>query len=154
MALTAEDLRRRLAAERTTPPRLAYTALGTAGLAMAAIAVSLLATEPALPGRTISAFVAIAAAGLFWFAYAAWVLTTRRVLYARQQQHASLVAVVIAAVCGIGALALRDRAAAPAVVVNVVMVAIALAWHLRARQRVAALEARRRELESMEAYRA
>src|SRR5690606_21414194 len=79
---SAEDVRRRLAAELALPSRLGHTLLVLAGLAVATTVGSLLATEPSLPARTRIAFAAIVAAGLAWAALAGWVLARRRVLFA------------------------------------------------------------------------
>ena len=82
MAISVDDMQKRVRSELSTGSRLAHTAVGVAGLGMTALALSLLATEPVLPARTRAAFVVIALGGLAWAAFASWVLTRRRVLLA------------------------------------------------------------------------
>ncbi len=60
MAISVEDMQNRMRSELSTGSRLAHTAVGVAGLGMAALALSLLATEPVLPVRTQAAFAVIA----------------------------------------------------------------------------------------------
>src|SRR3954468_4047050 len=109
MAISVEDMQNRMRSELSTGSRLGHTAVGVAGLGIAALALSLLATEPALPGRTQAAFAVIALGGLAWAAFAVWVLTRRRVLLAEHHLAASVLAIVISAVFLVGAILLRAR---------------------------------------------
>lgn len=101
---SADELRRRLAAEIALPSRVGYTALLLAGLAMAAATGSLLATEPGLPARTQAAFATIAAVGIAWAAFAAWALARRRVLFASHRVIAARMAVTFSGLFTAGAL--------------------------------------------------
>src|SRR5947207_13848337 len=95
MAISVEDMQNRMRSELSTGSRLAHTAVGVAGLGMAALALSLLATEPVLPVRTEAAFAVIALGGLAWAAFAVWVLTRRRVLLADHHVAAATLATVL-----------------------------------------------------------
>lgn len=147
MQISVEDMTQRVKAEVAMPSRLGHTALMVAGLGMASLSTSLLLTEPALPGRTQAAFVIITAAGLAWAAFAGWVLARRRVLFGRQEIVAARLAVGMTAVFFAGAIALRERAGAGAVITAAVMCAAAIYLLWRAHQRVARLSERRRVLE-------
>src|SRR3954468_12578141 len=109
MAISVEDMQNRMRSELSTGSRLGHTAVGVAGLGMAALALSLLATEPVLPARTQAAFAVIALGGLAWAGFALWVRPRRRVLLASHHVAASALATVISAVFLVGAIALRAR---------------------------------------------
>ena len=115
---------------------------------MAALALSLLATEPVLPVRTQAAFAVIAVGGLAWAAFAGWVLTRRRVLLAQHHVAASALATVLTAVFLTGAIVLRAQAGLLAIGFNAAMLAFAIGWLLRARRRVAGLRARAEALDT------
>ena len=148
MAITVDDMQKQMRSELSTGSRLGHTAVGVAGLGMAALALSLLATEPVLPARTQLAFVVIALGGLGWATFAGWVLTRRRVLLARHHVAAAALATTLSAIFLAGAIILREQAGLLAVVVNGAMLAFAVAWLLRARRRVAQLRARYAALET------
>ena len=142
MAISVEDMQNRMRSELSTGSRLAHTAVGVAGLGMAALALSLVATEPVLPVRTQAAFAVIAVGGLAWAAFAGWVLTRRRVLLAQHHVAASALATVLTAVFLTGAIVLRAQAGLLAIGFNAAMLAFAIGWLMRARRRVATLRAR------------
>ena len=142
MAVSVNEMQQRVRSQISTGSRLAHTAVGVAGLGMTALALSLLATETGLPGRTIAAFWVIALGGLAWAVFAVWVLTRRRVLLATHHVVAAALAATLSAAFLAGAIALRHEAGTLAVAVNAGMLALAIAWLMRARRRVAALRAR------------
>ena len=107
MAISVEDMQNRMRSELSTGSRLGHTAVGVAGLGMAALALSLLATEPVLPVRTQAAFAVIAAGRTGLGGFAGWVLTRRRVLLAQHHVAASALATVLTR----GVPHRRDRAA-------------------------------------------
>jgi len=148
MAINVEDMQSRMRSELSTGSRLGHTAVGVAGLGMAALALSLLATEPVLPVRTQAAFVVIALGGLGWTVFAVWVLTRRRVLLATHHVAASALATVLSAVFLTGAIVLRAQAGMLAIVLNAALLAFAIGWLLRARRRVAGLRARAAALDT------
>ena len=149
MAISVDDMQKRVRSELSTGSRLAHTAVGVAGLGMTALALSLLATEPVLPARTRAAFVVIALGGLAWAAFASWVLTRRRVLLAGHHVAASGLATALSAVFLAGAIVLRDRAGLLAIGFNGAMLVFAIAWLMRARRRMAMLRARYAALETI-----
>jgi hypothetical protein len=138
-------------AQLSVPSRLGHVALLLAALGMTIVIVSLWLTEPALPLRTHVAFGVMTAIGLSWSAFAIWVLTNRRVLFARQRIVAGRMAVTFAAVFTIGALATAAATGATAALVaamtGVVMVAAAVVILRRAHRASARLMARRDAIE-------
>ncbi|HSK20666.1 MAG TPA: hypothetical protein VK912_16050 [Longimicrobiales bacterium] len=152
---SADELRSRLAAELALPSRVGYTALLLAGLTVAAVTGSLLATEAGLPGRTQAAFVVVASAGLAWAALAAWVLARRRVLFASHRVMAGRMSVTCTALFTAGALTVwllgsrQQPGALAAAAVGAAMLAVAVVVLLRARRRVLLLTARKREIERL-----
>jgi hypothetical protein len=138
-------------AELSVPSRLGHVALLLAALGMTAVVVSLWLTEPALPLRTHVAFGVMTAIGVSWSAFAIWVLTSRRVLFARQRIVAGRMAVTFAAVFTIGALAIAAATGAAAALAaagtGVMMVAVAVVILRRAHRASARLIARRDALE-------
>jgi hypothetical protein len=131
--------------------RAGHLALLLASAGMVTVIAALLATEPALPLRTMIAFGALLAIGLAWIVYAVWVLTTRRTLLANHRVVAGSIATAAAAIFTGGAillgLMLQMRAAWAAAGMGMVLLAVAAALLLRARRQYRALLARRRELE-------
>lgn len=83
-------------------PRLRHAVVGLAGLTVAILVGSLLATEPNLPTRTQLAFSGIVAAGLGWAVFAAWALTRRAPLFARDRAVAATMALVFSTVTAVG----------------------------------------------------
>lgn len=138
-------------AQLSVPSRLGHVTLLLAALGMTIVIVSLWLTEPALPRRTHVAFGVMTAIGLSWSAFAIWVLTNRRVLFARQRVVAGRMAVTFAAVFTTGALATAAAtgaaAALGAAVTGVVMVAVAVVILRRAHRASARLMARRDAIE-------
>ncbi len=151
---SADELRRRLAAELALPSRIGYTALLLAGLAVAAVTGSLLATEPELPARTQAAFAVIVGAGLAWAAFAVWVLARRRVLFASHRVIAASIAVTFTALFTASALSVwlagsREPGALAATIVGMTMLTAAVAVLVGARRRVRELTDRKREIERL-----
>jgi hypothetical protein len=138
-------------AELSVPSRLGHVALLLAALGMTVLVVSLWLTEPALPLRTHVAFGVMTAIGLSWGTFAIWVLTSRRVLFARQRIVAGRMAVTFAAAFTTGALATAAATGAAAAFAaggtGVVMVAAAVVILRRAHRASARLMARRDALE-------
>lgn len=139
--------------DKTLSPvsRAAHVALLLVSLAMTIVLVSLLATEPALPTRTLVSFGCMTAIGLAWVAYATWVLRHRRSLLANQRVVAARMALVFSLVftAGAGWLGFADGQPAMrwAAGLGAVMAAAALVVLVRAHRHRAGLLARRRQLE-------
>ena len=146
-----DDLRRITRLELSPSSRLGYVALLLGAAAMTVLVVALLLTEPALPARTSLAFGVMAAIGLCWTGFAAWVLTSRRILLGRESVVAGRFAVAFTTVFAVGALTIGVSTgmagAFGAAAGGLVMLAIALGVWIRARRRFAALSSRRDELE-------
>ncbi|MFG6429145.1 hypothetical protein [Roseateles sp. LYH14W] len=140
-----------LDSELSARSRFGHVLLLLAAATMATLTGSLWATEPALPARTAAAFAVMTGMGLCWVAYAAWVLTTRRVLLGRQRVLASAMGALFSGVALAGALAaglLADVPAAwPAALVFAAMAALAVVMLVRAQSDYARLRRRRAELE-------
>jgi hypothetical protein len=130
---------------------LGHVALLLAALGMTVVVVSLWATEPALPLRTEVAFGVMTAIGVSWSAFAIWVLTSRRVLFARERVVAGRMAVTFAGAFIIGALAVAATTGATAAFAaggtGVVMMIVAVILLQRAHHTSARLMARRDALE-------
>jgi hypothetical protein len=152
MSIVTNDIRE-LAAERLAlAPRLRYTALLVVGLAGAAVSGSLWATEPGLPARTRIAFAVLTGINLCWAAFAAWVLTRRRVLLVQQAVVAARMAVgfsslFVVLASSAGRWGGGGQAMYLAGGFGLVMVAVAWAILVRAGHRVESLLQRRSELE-------
>lgn len=148
-----DDLRQLTARELSLPSRLRYVALLLAASATTAIAMALLLTESRLPPRTSIALAAVAAIGVSWVAFAAWVLTRRRLLLGRHRIVAGRMAVAFSALFAIGAVAVGRSTANPsafaAAAMGGVMLVIAVFLWLRARRQYAHLSKRRDELERL-----
>ncbi len=147
-----------VSAELSTGPRIAHALLLAAALSGTVVTLSLFITEPDLPLRTRAAFAVLSLIGMGWTTYALWVLTQRRVLYARQQVVAGWMAVAFTSVFTLGALAIGIGSGMlvgfVAGAIGVAMVGAALVLLSRARRRLAALTAKRRALETQMAERA
>ncbi|WP_423604758.1 hypothetical protein [Sphingomonas sp. MS122] len=153
MDAAARDAVRRIAeAELSPAPRVLHGALLAVALTMTLVVVSLGLTEPDLPLRASLAFAVLAMIGMGWTGYAIWVLTRRRVLYARQRVVAARLAVTFTTIFTTGAFALGLAAKLPAGLVAGVfglgLVTLALLLLSRARRRLATLTARMRQLEA------
>lgn len=146
---SAADMQRALATELSLAARIGHTLLLLASLGVGAVTAALLLTEPGLPARTRAAFGVMTLIGLSWAAFAAWVLTRRRVLFARHRVIAGRLAVGFCALFTLGA-AVVAPAGPPrysAVITGVTMLAVAVLLLLRARHRFEQLSAHRAELE-------
>ncbi len=145
------DLRPLLDRELSHPARFGHVILLLASLTMTIVVGSLWWSEPALPARTEVAFAIMTAIGLSWAGFAAWVLTTRRVLLGRDSVLAGRMAVVFTTAFVIGALMVgyTTGGAAPyaAAAMGLAMLAAAVALLIRAQRRVVRLTARREALE-------
>ena len=146
-----EELRRLTASELSRAARMRYVGLLLAASTMTVIVTALLITEPSLPLRTSIALGVLAVIGLSWVAFAAWVLTRRRILLGRDRVVAGRLAVVFSAVFGVGATAVgyvtSSRTPFAAAAMGVGMLVIAVAMLVRARRNVERLSKRRAELE-------
>lgn len=137
--------------ELSTAARVGHVALLLGAAAMSAAVGSLWATEPALPLRTQLAFGVMTLIGVAWVTYAAWVLTTRRVLLGRHRVIAGRMAVTFTGVFVLGGLAAAVTSGHPAgyaaAASGAVMQAVAVFQLVRAQREVARLTARRAEIE-------
>ncbi|MDT0306904.1 transmembrane transport protein [Streptomyces sp. DSM 44917] len=103
----SEELRRVLAAEASLRARMRHVAVGLAGGCGAALIALLWATEPGpLPLRTRVAFGGLIAVGLAWAAFAGWVLSRRRPLFARDRVLGARLALVVSTATGVAGTAL------------------------------------------------
>ena len=139
-------------AQLSAASRFGYLTLLLTSLAMSVVTGALWLTEPALPARTSIALVLMTAIGASWVAFATWVLTRRRVLFARHSIVAGRMAVAFTSIFVVGtlAIALTDggTAAFAAAGCGLVMVAGAVVMLRRAHRAFDRLESRRRELEA------
>ena len=151
LEISAVAVRRLADTELSVPSRLGHVALLLAALGMTILVVSLWLTEPALPLRTQLAFATMTAIGLSWSAFAIWVLTSRRILFARERIVAGRMAVTFAAVFTAAALAAAAATGAAAALAaggtGMVMVTVAVVILRRAHRTSARLMARRDVLE-------
>lgn len=131
--------------------RYGHVALLLVALMMCVLLGALLATEPALPGRTQAALVVMLGIGACWMAYAFWVLRQRRPLLATHRIVAGWMAVAFTAVFVAGALGMTVATGSAtfyaAAAAGIGMLVLAVAVLVRAYRRVAWLQARRLELE-------
>ncbi|MGW1208286.1 transmembrane transport protein [Streptomyces sp. NPDC002499] len=96
------ELERALAAEVSLRARMRHACVGLAGGCGAALIAVLWATEPhPLPARTQAAFAALIAVGLAWAAFAGWVLSRRRPLYARDRILGARLALTVTSLTGV-----------------------------------------------------
>lgn len=146
-----ESIRALARVQLSMKARLGYVGLLLVASAMCVVIVALWLTEPAIPMRTQLAFAVMTCMGASWFAFAAWVLSARRPLFARDRVIAGRMAVAFTGVFALGALLGLllggGVAALAAFVTGLVMLALALAMLRAARQRFETLVARRQELE-------
>ena len=137
--------------ELSTAARVGHVTLLLVAASMSVAIGSLWATEPFLPLRTHLAFGVMTLIGVAWVAYAAWVLTSRRVLLGRHRVIAGRMAVTFTGVFVLGGLAVAvmtgDPAGYAAAVSGGAMQAVAVFLLVRAQRDVARLIARRAELE-------
>ena len=147
MTLSLEDMQKQMARELSLPARLGHTALLVVSASVSALTASLWLTEPSLPLRTHIAFGAIVAIGLAWSGFAWWVLANRRVMLANQRVIATRMALGFTALFLIGAVILRSRLGAGAVVTSAALFAVASINAIVAHRRFTRLLALRRSLE-------
>ncbi|HEV7243229.1 MAG TPA: transmembrane transport protein [Thermoanaerobaculia bacterium] len=150
--ISVAEVQRLILGELSLRARVGYVALLLVALAMTTVIASLWLTEPHLPVRTQIAFAVMAGIGSSWAAYAAWVLTRRRVLLAGHRIIAARMAVAFTAVFVAGSLALgiwssMGRPAYAAAALGAMMLIVAVAMLLSSRRRFDALMERRGALE-------
>ena len=150
--LGADAVRGLMQKELSFGARVGYTVLLLTGLAAAGLIGSLWLTEPGpLPTATHVAFGLIVAINLSWAAFAAWVLSQRKVLYAKDRVMAGWMAVVFCAVFLVFGLAIavqRGNASAQIVIaaLGAAQLIVAIAVLIRAKRRRRELLARRDDL--------
>jgi predicted signal transduction protein with EAL and GGDEF domain len=146
-AESAAALQRLLDSELSLPSRLGYVALLLVALTMTAVIAALWATEPVLPLRTHIGFALMVAIGLSWIIFAVWVLTHRRILFARHQIVAGRMAVTFTTVFLLGTLVVGYSTGRPeaykATAVGMVLVGLAVVVLVRAKRTFAHLITRR-----------
>ena len=132
--------------------RIGHLALLLASAGLGVVIASLLATEGALPQRTVIAFATLLLISLAWSGYALWVLTARRTMLAHHRVVAGGIAIAAAAAFTGGAallgVTMQLQAAWAAAGLGAVLLTVAVGLLLRARRQYQALLARRRVLES------
>jgi hypothetical protein len=144
------DMQRALASELSVGARIGHTLLLLTSFSVAAVTAALVLTEPALPPATLAALVMVTVVGLAWTAFAGWVLTRRRVLFASHRIVAARMAVAFSALYTVGAALLGPQGAPAwyaAMAVGVAMLGAAIALLVRARNRFRQLSAQRAGLE-------
>lgn len=146
----AGDIRRALDGELSMTARAGYTLLALTSFSAAIVMAALLATETGLPARTRIAFTVMAGMGLAWTAFAAWVLTRRRVLFVPHRVIAARMAVGFSALFALGALLVGPQWITGwywALALAVSMLAVATVLLVNAGRRFRELSARREQLE-------
>ena len=148
----AAALHRLADVELSPASRFGYVVLLLVSLAMTTATGSLWLTEAALPARASIALLVLTAIGTSWTGFAIWVLTHRRILFARHSIVAGRMAVTFTSVFIAGALAvgITSGGTAPfaAAGCGIVMLAAAVVNLRRAHGSYDRLETRRRELEA------
>jgi glucan phosphoethanolaminetransferase (alkaline phosphatase superfamily) len=138
-------------AELSLASRVGYVALLLVALMMTTVIAALLVTEPVLAPHTQIAFAVMIGIGLSWAAFAAWVLTRRRVLLAGHKIVAGRMAVTFTSVFVIGSVAVRYATGNPrafiAAASGMVMLTAAVIMLVRAHRTFARLNERRNALE-------
>ncbi|MFE0631178.1 transmembrane transport protein [Streptomyces sp. NPDC058864] len=139
------ELERALAAEASLGSRMRHVAVGLAGASSAALVAVLWATEAhPLRARTQAAFAGLIAIGLAWAAFATWVLSRRRPLFAQDRVLGARLALLVAVVTGTAGTALAAaRATAVGTLATAVTDAVLVA---AAALLLARAQRRRREL--------
>jgi hypothetical protein len=131
--------------------RYGHVALLLAASMMCVLLGALLATEPALPGRTQTALAVMLGIGASWVAYAVWVLRQRRPLLGQHRIVASRMAVIFTALFLAGAVglaaAMGSAAFQAAAVLGAGLLIVAVSVLVQAHRHVARLQAQRQELE-------
>ncbi|MEM7351222.1 MAG: transmembrane transport protein [Acidobacteriota bacterium] len=149
-AVDAAAIRRLAHAELSTRSRFATVGLLLLATGVVVTVGSLWLTEPDLPFRTSLAFAVMCAIGSAWAVFSVWILTQRRVLYARHRIGAARIAVVASGLFVAGAVTygLTQQVLGALLAGALGGVLLALAWALlrRAQAQVKDLEALRRRL--------
>lgn len=144
------ELQRLTAGALSPLARYGHVALLLAATLMSVLLAALLATEPALPGRTQAALAVLLAIGISWIVYATWVLRQRRPLLGQHRIVAGRMAVAFTGVFFAGALALGASTGSAtyhaAASVGASLLVLAFGALMQAHWRVAALQRQRREL--------
>lgn len=150
-AASSASLHRLVDTELSIPSRLGYIALLLAALTMTGVVGTLWATEPSLPARAHVGFGLMVAIGSSWIVFALWVLTHRRILFARHNIVAGRMAVTFTGVFLAGALAMgytTGRSEAyKAAAVGLLMLGMSIVVLVRAHRAFARLASRRDALE-------
>jgi hypothetical protein len=137
--------------ELSSRARTGYVLLLLAASAMTAIIGALLFTEQGLPQRTSLSLAAMTLIGLGWIAFAAWVLSRKRILLGKPAVVAGRMAVAFTAVFTVGAIAIgyatQQPAAKGAGALGLVMLGVAVLMWVRAKRHFTALSNRRHTLE-------
>jgi hypothetical protein len=146
------DIQRMAAAELSPASRVGHTLLLAASLTVATGVGSLWATEPVLPVRTHLAFGVIVGMAMTWAAFAAWVLTRRRVLLGADRVLSATIGLIFSALATAGMLAVGSwggvgRPAYLGALMNAGLCACATALLIRARRRLEMLSRNRRDVE-------
>jgi hypothetical protein len=132
--------------------RVAHVALLLVALGMGIVIAALLATEPALPRRTVVAFTVMLLIAASWIAYAIWVLRHRHTLMAQHRVVAGRMAVVFCTMFSAAALAAgviaQSAAGLLAAATGVVMLIAALVLLRRATRTLRELFRRRAQIET------
>lgn len=148
---TLSRLQHLAATELSLPSRLGHVALLLASLTMTCVVTALWLTEPALPARTQIAFAVMIVISVSWVVFAAWVLSHRRPLFARDSVIAGRMAVTFTTAFVAGALTVgvTTGGSAPylAAALGMLMLGAAVAMLRWAHRQCARLTARREVLE-------
>lgn len=149
----AIDTARRIAAAELSPrSRVAHGVLLAVALAMTMIVAALWLTEPVLPLRARIALAVLTAIGATWTGYATWVLTRRRILFARQRVLAGWLALVFTTIFTAGAFTTGIASGAPAGfaagILGLGLVTVSAVLLAQARRRLSTLQDRKRALEA------
>ncbi|QJU57797.1 hypothetical protein HL653_08340 [Sphingomonas sp. AP4-R1] len=119
-------------------------------IAAIAALVSLLLTEPDLPGRTFWAMVTLVITNLAWAGYAGWILCFRRTMLSRHRVIAGWIAVAASTLFTLGSAAIGVMSEVPAAdlaaLIGLALIAAATGLLIRASRQYAALQRRRAQL--------
>ncbi len=145
------ELQRLTAGALSPLARYGHVALLLTATLMSVLLAALLATEPALPGRTQAALSVLLLIGIGWIGYATWVLRQRRPLLGQHRIVAARMAVGFTGVFFAGALALGASSGNAtyhaAASVGASLLVLAFATLMQAHWRVAELQRQRQELQ-------
>ncbi len=145
--ISVDELQRLARSELSPLRRLGHVALLLVAAGMTVVITSLWLTEPALVPRAQIAFGVMTMIGIAWSAFAIWVLSARRPLFAYDSVVAGRMAVAFNGTFLAGALLIGvtsgGRAPFAAAAMGAVMLICAFIVLARARRKRAALVARR-----------